>query len=173
MSPPTLAPSSLITTSSFLGKISSVFKILNCRLESKYIILTSNFRLGTFYGIYHMSLTDTDSIYAAFEGFVSRVLDEQDLAKRTNTEQFLVDEQGNATIKFKQNRDRNHSMYSAGGGVPAERDRKSKKGGRPIQDENTFSKDLGMAPDEDGTFKLSRAKSASNVKMRKKKCCKS
>ena len=92
MSPHTLAPCSLIITILFLGRISSGFKILNCKPESKYKLSFQQYSLGTFYGIYHMSLADTDSIYAAFEGFVGRLLDEQDLAKRTNTEQFLVDD---------------------------------------------------------------------------------
>jgi len=83
-----------------------------------------------------------------------------------------VDEHGNATIKFKQSREGVGSMYTAGGGVAT--NMKGKKG-KTIQDENTFSKDLGgmQMPPEDGTFKLSRAKSASNVKLRKRKCCKS
>jgi hypothetical protein len=84
-----------------------------------------------------------------------------------------MDEQGNATIKFKQQRTgQGNSMYSAGGGNAA--NNKGKKG-KTIQDENTFSKDLGGMdmPPEDGTFKLSRTKSASNVKLRKRKCCKS
>lgn len=84
-----------------------------------------------------------------------------------------MDEQGNATIKFKQQRSvQGNSMYSAGGGVPT--NTRGKKG-KAIQEENTFSKDLGQMemPPEDGTFKLSRTKSASNVKLRKRKCCKS
>jgi hypothetical protein len=63
-------------------------------------------------------------------------------------------------------------MYSAGGRAAANTIGKK---GKNIQDENTFSKDLGgmQMPPEDGTFKLSRTKSASNAKLRKRKCCKS
>lgn len=61
-----------------------------------------------------------------------------------------MDEQGNATIKFKQQRSvQGNSMYSAGGGVVT--NTKGKKG-KAIQEENTFSKDLGQMemPPEDG-----------------------
>ena len=82
---------------------------------------------------------DPDSVYGAFEGFVGRLLDEGAQWQRTNTEQFLVDEHGNATIKFRQNREGNSSMYSAGGGVAKTQSKK----GKSVQEENTFSKDLG------------------------------
>ena len=48
-----------------------------------------------------MSLGDPASVYQAFEGFVSRLLDEGANAERTSTEAFLVDPTGNATIKFR------------------------------------------------------------------------
>jgi hypothetical protein len=62
-------------------------------------------------------------------------------------------------------------MYSAGGGLAKNQ---AKNKGKAIQEENTFSKDLGnmQMPPEDGTFKLSRSKSASNAK-KQRKCCKS
>ena len=101
----------------------------------------SLFRAGSFFGIYHITLSDPDSVYTAFEAFVGRLLDEQSQWQRTNTENFLMDEQGNATIKFKQQRSvQGNSMYSAGGGVAT--NTKGKKG-KTIQEENTFSKDLG------------------------------
>jgi len=56
---------------------------------------------GTFYGIYHVSLGDPDSVYKAFESFVSRVIDEGSNWQRTSTDAYLVDEHGNATIKVK------------------------------------------------------------------------
>lgn len=57
-------------------------------------------------------------------------------------------------------------MYSAGGGGGGGLAKtQTKKGGKALQEENTFSKDLGQIqmPPEDGTFKLSRTKSASNA----------
>jgi hypothetical protein len=157
-----------------LGRLTEIRELggTSWRVSHKFYN-NSLIRPGSFFGIYHITLSDPDSVYTAFEAFVGRLLDEQSQWHRTNTENFLMDEQGNATIKFKQQRSvQGNSMYSAGGGVPT--NTRGKKG-KPIQEENTFSKDLGQMemPPEDGTFKLSRTKSASNVKLRKRKCCKS
>ena len=87
------------------GRTSKDLEILNCKPASKFIVFCITFiiqnRDGSFYGIYHMSLGDPASVYQAFEGFVSRLLDEGANAERTSTEAFLVDPTGNATIKFR------------------------------------------------------------------------
>ena len=40
-------------------------------------------------------------MYIAFEGFVTRIMEEASQYVRTNTETFLIDENGNATVKFR------------------------------------------------------------------------
>lgn len=65
-----------------------------------------------------MSLSDPDQIYQAFESFVSTIIDPGNIKQRTSTECFLVDENGNQTIKVRKSQHGNRiSMYAAGGGV--------------------------------------------------------
>ena len=65
---------------------------------------------GTFANIHHMSLSDPDSIYKAFETFTMQILAEGGGMQRTSTEQFLVDE----TIKYK-NQNKKGGPSLAGG----------------------------------------------------------
>ena len=72
-------------------------------LHFKFYLKIKNFdnREGTFNGIYHISLNDPANIYQAFESFVSSLIDPGNMASRTTTENFLVDENGNQTIKVR------------------------------------------------------------------------
>ena len=68
-------------------------------------------------GIYHVSINDPDSIYSAFENFISNILNMEAQNNRTSTENFLVND---ATIKFRpsaHNKKGVASMYSQGGQI--------------------------------------------------------